>query len=380
MALISIKGAKQAATQNFFDDETNFVDLHLDFPVRFGKYVPGMTPFMMASMRCEASNDIMFFKGKMDMLNEISEKSTEIKRILSLFRNKNRNEKLYREKIIAFLKENITDEKNIACKKPIDQSRVLYLFLDWCFLPFNNAEEIYETVTAYTNKLISFAESKKEPFESFLNELIDTNFLNNLQDDCLQIYPKILNFELVFRPAIFLDFDNTYHDSQIAYRVSSHDFEEIKDLYKDISEVLSRQLVLIAALNNIDKRGDFNSFANKSILNTTISKIPTSIHEYADVAFGSKLELLDTPWYNISKDVADNQLRNSIAHFKAEYDDITQKLTYFPKREGIKQEKSEEMYFLDFSRKILLAYREMHKLNHLIRCLYNFHYLFIKPE
>ena len=78
--------------------------------------------------------------------------------------------------------------------------------------------------------------------------------------------------------------------------------------------------------------------------------------------------------------MADNQLRNSIAHVKAEYDDVSQKLTYFPRREGIKQEKSEEMYFLDFSRKILLAYREMHKLNHLIKCLFVFYFLYVKPE
>jgi transcription elongation factor Elf1 len=31
-----------------FDGRNPFVDLHLDFPVRFGKYVMGFTPFMMA--------------------------------------------------------------------------------------------------------------------------------------------------------------------------------------------------------------------------------------------------------------------------------------------------------------------------------------------
>jgi hypothetical protein len=34
-----------------FDDKTNFVDLSLDFPVAFGKYVMGKTPFMEAFRR-----------------------------------------------------------------------------------------------------------------------------------------------------------------------------------------------------------------------------------------------------------------------------------------------------------------------------------------
>ena len=69
----------------------------------------------------------------------------------------------------------------------------------------------------------------------------------------------------------------------MAYRVSSHDFEEIKDLYKDISGVLSRQLVLIAAVKNLEKRGDHNSFAPVGNM-----KASTSLNQYADVAFGHK--------------------------------------------------------------------------------------------
>ena len=37
-----------------FDGRNPFVDLHLDFPVTFGKYVMGLTPFMAAMGRIEA--------------------------------------------------------------------------------------------------------------------------------------------------------------------------------------------------------------------------------------------------------------------------------------------------------------------------------------
>src|SRR5579872_7189703 len=43
-----INGATKVAGVEPFDDKTNFVDLHLDFPVSFEKYVMGRTPFMRA--------------------------------------------------------------------------------------------------------------------------------------------------------------------------------------------------------------------------------------------------------------------------------------------------------------------------------------------
>ncbi|EGQ7854824.1 hypothetical protein IBP95_004383, partial [Vibrio vulnificus] len=79
-------------------------------------------------------------------------------------------------------------------------------------------------------------------------------------------------------------------------------------------------------------------------------------------------------WLPISKSVADNQLRNAVAHYKAEYDEVSQKVTYFPRQEGMKQEKPNEIYFLGFTRKILDSYRLMHSLNQLIKCLLNYEY------
>ena len=74
----------------------------------------------------------------------------------------------------------------------------------------------------------------------------------------------------------------------------------------------------------------------------------------------------------------DNHLRNAIAHYKAEYDEITQIVTYYPKREGIKQDKAEQMYFLEFMRRLLVVYREMHRLHHLIKNLFYYRFISMK--
>ncbi|MDA5312400.1 hypothetical protein ID101_17560 [Vibrio cholerae] len=178
--------------------------------------------------------------------------------------------------------------------------------------------------------------------------------------------------ELAFRPALFLDFDPDYDKELVAFRVSTDDFQKYKDLYKDISEVLSRQLILVAGINNIIHRKDHNKF--KDIGKTT----PKSLNDFADLPYGFKVAHLDECWYEIGEDAINNQLRNSIAHVKAEYDDVSQIITYYPKKEGIKQEKAESIYFIDFMRKILISYREMHRLHQLIKCMFNYEYLMRK--
>ena len=49
-ALPSMTGATRVQGIEPFDAETNFVDLHLDFPVSFEPYKMGMTPFIRASV------------------------------------------------------------------------------------------------------------------------------------------------------------------------------------------------------------------------------------------------------------------------------------------------------------------------------------------
>jgi hypothetical protein len=137
---------------------------------------------------------------------------------------------------------------------------------------------------------------------------------------------------------------------------------------------MSRQLVLIAGINNLLLRGDHNKF--KDVGKNT----PKNLDKFADVPYGLKKDHLDECWYSIDEGVMDNQLRNSIAHYKAEYNVITQVITYFPRKEGIKQEKEETIYFMDFMRKTLLSYREMHSMHQLIKCLFNYYYIMYQEK
>ncbi|QTN43778.1 hypothetical protein HZ997_17670 [Marinobacter salsuginis] len=361
---IKIKGAERVPFKGPFDGSHPFVDIHIDFPVSFDKYVMGQTPFMKAVGRIGHEN-YQVHNFRLESLNHLYKKVDVLKRIIRLYgKNADLFGKLCKKEF----------DENLRSKDQKDLNLALYCVLAKVFFPFAMPGENADSVDLYMRIMGDLHNNKKEEFEEFIKELVETKFLKNLQKDCLEIYPQILSAELAFRPALFLDFDEEYESGLVGFRVSVDDFQTYKDLYKDISEILSRQLVLVGGINNLINRGDHNEFKDVG------KQTPKNMNKFADVAFGQKSFHLDDCWYSIDSDVLDNQLRNSIAHYKAEYDEISQIITYYPRKEGIKQEKSESMYFMDFMRKTLLSYREMHRMHQLIKCLFNYYYIIYNPS
>lgn len=351
-------GGAQMVDGNAFEGGDHFVDLHLDFPVSFGKYMMGFTPFMMAMQRIGHQN-MQTHALRMNWLNEVHQIETQIKALFTLYVNGRYD--LFRPKVWEFI------GSKMPCDTQLDINRALYYAIEKAFFPFAEPRKNVDMVTKTTSLLMRLAKRNKAALDAFVQEIIDTDFLRNVQIDCLNIYPKIIDLELMFRPALFLDFDKTYGGNTY-YRVSAHEFNEVKDLFKDIAEIMSRAVVLVAGLNNLDRRGDHNKFS-------PAKNAPTSLNEYADFPLGLKLAQLDRCWYHINASDIDHRLRNSIAHYKAECDEVTQVITYYPKKEGLEQATSFQLHFLDFSRKILGMFREMHRLNHLTKCLFVYYYL-----
>lgn len=300
---VKVKGAKAIKFDGPFTNEYPFVDLHLDFPVTFGKYQMGHTPFLKAIGRIGHEN-FAIHNARLNGLNFLHSKTQELERVLRLY-SKNVN-------LFGRLCEKEFGE-TLKSEKPQDVNLALYCVIAKVFAPFSMPTENAESVAMHMKGIKDALSSDAKALDVFFEEIIETGFLKNTQHDCLEIYPQILAGELAFRPALFLDFDPDYDKELVAFRVSTDDFQKYKDLYKDISEVLSRQLILVAGINNIIHRKDHNKF--KDIGKTT----PKSLNDFADLPYGFKVAHLDECWYEIGEDAINNQLRNSIAHVKAEY-------------------------------------------------------------
>ncbi|WP_041634834.1 hypothetical protein [Magnetospirillum gryphiswaldense] len=367
-----VSGASEIEAMGPFDDGTNFVDLHLDFPVHFGKYVMGDTPFMRAVSRIGAEN-IHLHNARLQRLDATYTTFGFFETLLKLY---------VRERWVPF--KNAIERRfdgTVVSDKMQDRNAALYDVIAVTMWPFAKPGQALEDIEQYMKVQLHLANTQKLSFGAFIDEILDTGFLKNMQVACLGIYPRILKAELPLRPALFLDFDTEYQNQAIPMRISADQFDTFKDLYKDITEIISRQFVLVAGINNLLKRGDHNAFKPEIGLTKSGRDLtPNSLHAFADVAFGQKDDLIDDNWFSFGDQAADNQLRNAIAHCKTDYDEITQNITYHPRKEGMRQEKSEEIYFIEFMRRVLIAYREMNRLHQLIKSLFYYYYLIHAAE
>lgn len=351
-----------------FSGKNPFIDLHLDFPVKFGKYVPGATPWFASLIQVEEATGgdrkkafeiSQFHAARLHALNQLYPRAEELKRIINLYHGKNKQ--LFQRRAAEFLEE---DQENSLL--PQDLNATLYRVIAKAFFPFvvhEHGREISEELPRMLFALDTAA------LDSFIDEIFSSGFIDALQRDCLRIYPKIFDAELPFRPALFLDLIKGDESEVVAGRVSSSDFFNFKDLYKDILEIIGRQLVLVAGINNLLHRGNANSF--KTIDGGSLS----GLRKLSEKTLSDKFKYLDDCWYKLSQDVFNLGLRNAIAHNNVLYDQATQVITYFPDGGRLDKAQGKELAFLEFMRLLLVAFREMHNLHHVIKSLFYYKFL-----
>lgn len=371
----NFKGCEPSKQQPhaIFSGANPFVDLHLDFPVKFGEYIPGFTPWF-ASLRqvAEASGGdqekafemSQLHAMKLHALNQLYPRAEELKRIINLYHGKNKQ--LFQRRAAEYLEED--QEKSLL---PQDLNATLYRVIAKAFSPFVIHEHGREISEKLPQLLFTL---DKATLGLFIDEIFSTGFIDALQRDCLRIYPKIFDAELPLRPALFLDLIKKDESEQVAGRVSSSDFFSFKDIYKDILEIIGRQLVLVAGINNLFHRGDANSF--KAIDGGSLS----SLKKLSEKTLSDKFKYLDDCWYNLSAEVFNLELRNAIAHNNVLYDQASQVITYFPDGGRLNSTIGKKLAFLDFMRLLLISFRELHNLHHVIKSLYYYKILIYNPQ
>ncbi|MFF0950805.1 hypothetical protein ACFYE9_24995 [Rhizobium leguminosarum] len=356
-----VTGATEVEGESPFKPGIDFVDLHLDFPVVFGEYEMGNTPYMQASMRSGAER-AAFHRDRLGLVNAQYKKYPQVIKLIGMYNSG------FHGPFAVLARKSFKVE--VRSKRLEDINAALYTVVSHYVLPFTLPDTSQGASRKFTHTVLDLLQSKREATGAFLQKLYDTEYLVGLQRDCLKIYKPIFHAEMPLRPALFLDLDPSYVEGQVPMRVSTNDFEEYKEVYKDMAEIYSRQLVLVAGINNLIKRGDHDAFAS-GVWVTAKGKdqAPDGLEDYADVALGNKPRFLDDPWFTLDPVAQDNKLRNGIAHAKIDYNEVTQKITYYPKLEGMQRASKEEIFLLDYMRRMLALFREVHRLHHLIKCL-----------
>jgi hypothetical protein len=354
-----------------FTGENHFLELHLDFPVLVGKYQPGDTVFFRV-LEALGHDGFHHLKFRLDLLNKLYPKQRDLSRLIVQYK---RNDIRAFEKVV----DNLKDLHSIELKshKKQDILAALYSATSIMSSPLTIHAHNEELSKEMPKMLLLLHSRNNEALGEFFDSIIDSSFLKTTHLECISLYPKLIKLDLPLRPALYYDY--TEEDlSAVSMRVSTSDFDTCNNTYKDLAEVYSRQLVLVAGLNNLLHRGDSDLFSDSVRLNNkgNVIKNLSSLNDYANVDLGCKLNAIDDSFFKFNLDAIDTKLRNGIAHFKYDYDDAMQIITYSSAKEGLFREQTIEITFITFMRKMLLLFREVHSLNHLTKALL-YHSIFI---
>ncbi len=356
-----------------FKGDNPFVDLHLDFPAYFGKYKMGDTTFLRVTSEIGLP-DYERLNHRLNTLNMLYPMQRELRSAITQYK---------RRDIDSFSKACAKiPGAHLKTHRTEDVLAALYSATSVMSSPFTIHEHNSEVSREAPQIFFWLYQNHTNKTLAFIEEILDNEFLKNLHHDCLSLYPKLIAMDLPFRSALFYDYADDEHLGKNPARISTADFEDCSNFYKDLAEVFSRQLTLLAGINNLLKRGDSNSFEPN--LKLTKSKKPRpeleSLNSFANIDLGGKIGFIDNCFYNIDMSAIDNKLRNGIAHYKYEYKESSQTITYYPNKEGMNRTKYHEISFMGFIRKSLLLFREVHSINHIIKATLYFCILILKKE
>lgn len=194
-----------------------------------------------------------------------------------------------------------------------------------------------------------------QPFVEELDKVVDTvdaNILKGLLaavscnmniendiDESIKVLMEFVGNMTNFFPLMLLldkgDFSNSFCDKLY---LSTVDYAEVKNIYAELFELLSRWSMLFVGLENLKTRGDYNKLDTKKPL-----------ADYCKKTNGKKSEYIST--HSWLKDyylrTLDNKIRNGIDHAKTKYNAYSQIVEYYPNVN--KPNEKQEIALVDFS-------------------------------
>lgn len=190
-----------------------------------------------------------------------------------------------------------------------------------------------------------------EPNKTKISDLRDLSTQLNQYIDLKAEYRKgvaLINRFLThiksFLPVVVLAYNNDYtKEYGDELKITTFDFLELKELYVEQFEFLTRLSSLHFGLLNLAERNDFDDFGIIPDCNI--------LEDYQKKDNGSKKEVIKKA--NVLNDyfinTLNSQIRNGLGHLKTKYDPVTHEITYYPYKDKAKINRSKSIYLIDFA-------------------------------
>ncbi|MBN9983781.1 hypothetical protein [Rhizobium laguerreae] len=122
-----LTGATEVEGESPFKPGIDFVDLHLDFPVVFGEYEMGNTPYMQASMRSGAER-AAFHRDRLGLVNAQYKKYPQVIKLIGMYNSG------FHGPFAVLARKSFKVE--VRSKRPQDINAALYTVVSHYVLPF----------------------------------------------------------------------------------------------------------------------------------------------------------------------------------------------------------------------------------------------------
>jgi len=325
-----------------YEETTQTVSISTELPIALKmSNIPtlvALTPFMGIATIIDIKK-IKEYEYKTKKFIELYDPSySRLQTCFELFESKNweyyliETKKHFRKDLSLDVK---TFEKSSMVLNEVNKDFFKYLATDFYQTNFNLKLQI-ETIDKVSNKIPEL-KSLKASIKTYIN--IETEYIKGIK----LIDNFLLNIKSFF-PVILLSYNNNYTNEYLdEIGLTTFEFLDLKEMYIEQFEYLSRISSLYFGLLNLSERNDYNDFG-------TIPDCSQLSDYYAkdngikkDII--KKAPLLDNYFIN----TLNSQLRNGIGHLKTVYEPKKQLIKYYPYKQPAKMNIHKEIYLIDFA-------------------------------
>jgi hypothetical protein len=325
-----------------YEDTTQVVSVSTELPIALKvsniPFMAALTPFMGIGPIIGMEN-IKFYENNVKKFIEFYEaKYSRLQNCFELFENRNweyylvETKKYFRPNLSLDIK---TFEECSTVLKEVNKDFFKYLVTDYYQVNYNKRLQS-ETIDKVASKVAEL-KSLKAVIETYIN--LEAEFIKGVK----LVDNFLLNVKSFF-PVVALSYTNNYKKEYLdEIGITTFEFLDLKEMYIEQFEYLSRISSLYFGLVNLVERNDFDDFGPIRDCSQLTGYFAKDNGIKKDII--KKNTLLDD--YFI--DTLNSQLRNGIGHLKTVYDAKSQLIKYYPYKEPAKMNIHKEIYLIDFA-------------------------------
>jgi len=314
-----------------------------------------LTPFMAITDFVNVEKIKEFEMKLQQFLTVYNAKYSQLKTCIEIFQDSNwqyfliEAKKQFRSSL-TISKNDFTESAGVM--NDIFKDFYKYISTDFYEVNFNKRLQV-ETINKVLPN-IDELKSLKVSIETYIK--IEVEFRK-----AISLMMRFLDNIKSFFPVIVLTYNNDYNTEYTdELGLTTFEFSDLKDLYIEQFEYLSRISSLYFGLENLAERGNFNDFGTIPDCNV--------LNDYYAKDNGIKKDIIKKSAIlnNYFLNTLNSQIRNGIGHLKTIYEPKKQLIKYFPYKDPARVNTHKEIYLIDFT---LQVYQQALKIRDSIEVL-----------